>query len=404
MQPNRNRDIPMGTSTSLTPKTNAEISKVTRRFDLRGARNSRQTPLIHTHPGQRRMPHSKPDSLPADKKNRGAAARPKGGPMMPCDDSRLFEESQSPIRKVETSCGQTSHETSRRAQEKTAGVVFIFWMGRRLGAQSAAKNPCSNPAETLGTPVGRWSVAPPGIGGQTLEVAQVGLATSAVGPSSRPVPPPGATNPSHVKPHPAPHRPVFEHDAKPIHRRQGWEVAVSGDLSEKQSDLVEELLKLEPGSWGTLYFDSPGGNVYAGISLASLIRLRRLRATAVVLGECSSAAILPFAACPERYVLPFSTLFFHPVRSSSEEDVQLEEAAEWARHFAIIEEEMDQLLAKFFGRSYEDVRGWSRPGRFFTGREVANLGLARLLEVNGDELGKQITAIRKQPSVAGKNG
>jgi ATP-dependent protease ClpP protease subunit len=207
-----------------------------------------------------------------------------------------------------------------------------------------------------------------------------------------------------VKPHPDPHRPVFQHDAKPIHRRQGWEVAVSGDLSEKQSDLVEELLKLEPGSWGTLYFDSPGGNVYAGISLASLIRLRRLKATAVVLGECSSAAILPFAACPERYVLPFSTLFFHPVRSSSEEDVQLEEAAEWARHFAIIEEEMDQLLANFFGRTYEDVRGWSRPGRFFTGREVANLGLARLLEMNGKDLREQIAALRKLTPAATNNG
>lgn len=217
--------------------------------------------------------------------------------------------------------------------------------------------------------------------------------------------PAGAVKPSHVKPHPAPHRPAFEHDAEPVRRhRHGWEIAISGDLSEKQSDLVEELLKLEPGSWGTLYFDSPGGNVYAGISLASLIRLRRLKATAVVLGECSSAAILPFAACPERYVLPFSTLFFHPVRSSSEEDVQLEEAAEWARHFAIIEEEMDQLLANFFGRTYEDVRGWSRPGRFFTGREVANLGLARLLEMNGKDLREQIAALRKLPPAAANNG
>jgi ATP-dependent Clp protease protease subunit len=207
-----------------------------------------------------------------------------------------------------------------------------------------------------------------------------------------------------VKPHPAPHRPAFDHDAKAPHRRQGWEIAISGDLSEKQSDLVEELLKLEPGSWGTLYFDSPGGNVYAGVSLASLIRLRRLKATGVALGECSSAAILPFAACTERYVLPFSTLFFHPVRSSSEEDVQLEEAAEWARHFAIIEEEMDRLLAQFFGRPYDEVRGWSRPGRFFTGREVANLGLARLLEVNGVDLQSQIATLRKQPPAPPTSG
>ena len=199
-----------------------------------------------------------------------------------------------------------------------------------------------------------------------------------------------------VKKHPPPHRSKFSKSDSATHRRQGWEIALSGDLTEKQSDLVEALLELEPGSRGTLYFDSPGGNVYAGISLASLIRLRHLKATAVVLGECSSAAIVPFAACEERYVLPFSTLFFHPVRSSSEEDIQLEEAAEWARHFAIIEEEMDQLLARFFGRPYEQVRAWSRPGRFFTGREVAELGLARELDLAGGDLQEQIARIRRQ--------
>ena len=200
---------------------------------------------------------------------------------------------------------------------------------------------------------------------------------------------------------PRPHRPKFaKGDDTSIPRRQDWEIALSGDLTEKQSDLVESLLELKPGSRGTLYFDSPGGNVYAGISLAILIRLRQLKATAVVLGECSSAAIVPFAACEERYVLPFSTLFFHPVRSSSEEDIQLEEAAEWARHFAIIEEEMDQLLARFFGRPYEQVRAWSRPGRFFTGREVADLGLARLLDVAGGDLHDQIARLRRQANTS----
>ena len=55
---------------------------------------------------------------------------------------------------------------------------------------------------------------------------------------------------------------------------------------------------------------------------ASIIRLRGLRVTGIVAGECSSAAILPFAACERRFVTPHSTLLFHPVRWASEEDFQ----------------------------------------------------------------------------------
>src|SRR5690606_32749544 len=97
-------------------------------------------------------------------------------------------------------------------------------------------------------------------------------------------------------------------------------------------------------SRGTIYFDSCGGNVYVGLSLAALIRLRGLDPIAVVGGECSSAALLPFAACRRRYVLPESTLLFHPMRSQSEPDIALEEASEWARHFEHLEHDIDDLL------------------------------------------------------------
>ena len=130
--------------------------------------------------------------------------------------------------------------------------------------------------------------------------------------------------------------------------RRAWEIALAGDLTDKQNDLLERLVDVPPRSRGTIYFDSCGGSAYVGISLAGLIRLRGLRARGVVLGECSSAALLPFAACTERFVTPHSFLFFHPVRWSSEENVRIEEAAEWTRHFGVLEDEMDRLLARLF--------------------------------------------------------
>ncbi len=47
-------------------------------------------------------------------------------------------------------------------------------------------------------------------------------------------------------------------------------------------------------------------------------------------------------------MLGCSTLYFHPVHWSSEEDVTLEEAAEWARHFKVLETDLDKILSKMF--------------------------------------------------------
>jgi ATP-dependent protease ClpP protease subunit len=188
---------------------------------------------------------------------------------------------------------------------------------------------------------------------------------------------------------PAPQR--FDRDDAPV----PWEVAIAGDLTDKQNDLLDRLLELPYGSRGTIYFDSCGGSAYVGISLAGIIRLRGLRAKGVVLGECSSAALLPFAACTERFVTPHSYLFFHPVRWSSEENVRIEEAAEWTRHFGVLEDEMDRLLAKLFDMPLETINAWTRPGRFLSGAEMAQAGLARMVDLFSGDLKSQIAAAHR---------
>ncbi len=159
------------------------------------------------------------------------------------------------------------------------------------------------------------------------------------------------------------------------------EIAIVGDLTDHGSDLCQKLLDVEPGGECTLYFDSLGGSPYCGMALVSLIQLRGLRATGIVAGECSSAALWPFAACVRRLVTPFSVLLFHPMRWQSEEHVDLAEAAEWARHFRELESEMDRLLADLFQAGEEKIRQWSTPGRYVFGRELAEAGLAELVSL-----------------------
>lgn len=159
------------------------------------------------------------------------------------------------------------------------------------------------------------------------------------------------------------------------------EIALAGDLTENQAELCERMLDVPPGGECILYFDSLGGSPYCALALTSLIRLRGLRATGIVVGECSSAAIWPFAACQRRLVTRLSVLLFHPMKWQSEEHVGLSEAAEWARHFAQLECDMDRLLAELFGAAPEKIAQWCRPGRYVLGPELAEAGLAELVEL-----------------------
>jgi ATP-dependent protease ClpP protease subunit len=173
-----------------------------------------------------------------------------------------------------------------------------------------------------------------------------------------------------------------EHDQEQEQERTGPpEVAIVGDLTDNESDLTERLLGVEPGGECIIYFDSPGGSPYCGMSLVTLLRLRGIRATAVVTGECSSAALWPFAACQRRLVTPFSVFLFHPMKWQSEEHIGIREAAEWSRHFVELEHEMDVLLCDLFGRSADQINEWSRTHRYVTGRELVAAGLAELIEL-----------------------
>lgn len=159
------------------------------------------------------------------------------------------------------------------------------------------------------------------------------------------------------------------------------EIAFVGDLTDNEGELTERLLSVPSGAECTLFIDSPGGSPYCAVSLTTLMTIRGVNATGIVCGECSSAALWPFAACRRRFVTPYSVLLFHPMKWQSEEHVGLAEAAEWSRHFGELETEMDNLLSLLFGIPMSDLEGWIRPGRYVTGREFAAAGLAELIEL-----------------------
>jgi ATP-dependent Clp protease protease subunit len=163
--------------------------------------------------------------------------------------------------------------------------------------------------------------------------------------------------------------------------RSPVEIAVIGEVDDWEEDVVKALLEVPPSGKCALYIDSGGGSVYGALAVVTLLRYRRLDATAIVLGECSSATIMVFAACRRRFVTPYSTLLFHRMRSESEKRIASHEAMNWAKHFGEFEKNIDDLQIRLFDTAQEQVRAWTASGRFVTGPEMVAAGLAEMIEL-----------------------
>lgn len=164
-------------------------------------------------------------------------------------------------------------------------------------------------------------------------------------------------------------------------RRPAIEIALVGEIfDENEKDIINSLLDTPVGSSITIYIDSSGGNVYAALAIANILVHRKLKATAIVVGECSSSAILVFAACKKRQVGPHSVFLFHRIKWRSEKDARSEEAAQWATHFKWLESEVDELQARLLGIEPRVMKQWIAEGCFVTGKELADLGAAEIVD------------------------
>ncbi len=159
------------------------------------------------------------------------------------------------------------------------------------------------------------------------------------------------------------------------------EIAVVGEVDDWEADVVKSLLEVPPGGDCVFYIDSAGGSVFGALAVLTMLRYRRLKATAIVIGECSSAALLLFAACRRRLVTPYSTFLFHRMRWQSEKRVSSSEAFHWARHFEDMERDIDDLQVRLFGTAEQQVRDWTANGQYVNGPQLVAAGLAELFEL-----------------------
>lgn len=147
-----------------------------------------------------------------------------------------------------------------------------------------------------------------------------------------------------------------------------------------EKEVVEGILALPPRKAVQIVINSGGGSVYASLAIRTAMAMRNVQAEAVVLADCSSAALLVLAACQRRLVASHASFLFHPMRWSSEEQARLTAAKSWAGEFERLSSIFEDTLVEEFPIDRRTVRGWIRQEKYVTAEELIERGIADPLD------------------------
>lgn len=155
-------------------------------------------------------------------------------------------------------------------------------------------------------------------------------------------------------------------------------VFINGEINDEMaSAVVAELLFLEaaaPDKPISLYINSPGGAVTAGLAIYDTMRHVRCRVHTLCVGQaCSMAAVL-LAAGDDRSVLPSARIMIHQPSGGAEgkqTDIMIT-----AREITRIRAKLSAILAKHTGQPVEKVEQDIERDYFMEAEEAVAYGLA----------------------------
>ena len=148
--------------------------------------------------------------------------------------------------------------------------------------------------------------------------------------------------------------------------------------------IVAQIIHLEsedPDKDISLYINSPGGVVYAGLAIYDAMQFVRPDVRTICYGISMSMAALLLAggAKGKRMALPNSRILIHQPSGGFQgvaADIEIH-----ARETLAIRERLDEIYAKHTGKTKKVVHEDMDRDRFFTAAEAANYGLVdRVIE------------------------
>ena len=142
--------------------------------------------------------------------------------------------------------------------------------------------------------------------------------------------------------------------------------------------VVAQLLFLEsedPGKDISLYINSPGGSISAGMAIYDTMQYVKCDVSTICVGMAASmgAFLLAGGTKGKRYSLPNSEILIHqPMGGTQGQATEIEIAA---RHILRVRERMNKMLADFTGQDLETIKKDTDRDNWMTAEEAKAYGL-----------------------------
>ncbi|MHB8425787.1 MAG: ATP-dependent Clp endopeptidase proteolytic subunit ClpP [Gammaproteobacteria bacterium] len=156
-------------------------------------------------------------------------------------------------------------------------------------------------------------------------------------------------------------------------------VFIVGAIDDYVANLVvAQLLFLEsenPDKDISLYINSPGGVVTAGLSIYDTMQFVKPDVSTICVGQAASAGALLLAggAKGKRYCLPHSRMMIH--QPSGGAQGQATDIDIHAREILHLRERLNEIMAKHTGQPIERIQQDTERDRFLGGEEAVKYGL-----------------------------
>ncbi len=143
-----------------------------------------------------------------------------------------------------------------------------------------------------------------------------------------------------------------------------------------------------------LYINSPGGDIYALLSIYDTMQYLRNDVSTTVMGMAASAAAVILAAGTKgkRYALPNSRVLIHQPKGQA--GGQAADIEIWAREVLGLRSRLDEILAQHTGQEISKIKSDSDRDFIMTAEEAKEYGMV-------DEV---ITARKLAPALTAGNG
>src|ERR1700743_664029 len=141
--------------------------------------------------------------------------------------------------------------------------------------------------------------------------------------------------------------------------------------------IVAQLLHLEsedPDKDISVYINSPGGSVYAGLAIYDTMQFIKPDVQTICVGiAMSMGALLAGGAENKRMALPNAKILIHQVSSSFQgqaTDIEIH-----AREIIDVRRRLDEIIAKHTGKDLEEVRRDTERDYFMSSEEAKEYGI-----------------------------